>query len=254
MNRRAACLGIMSALSCVVCRARAAPALAPMGCVFFESDDGKIRGIKFGMLDGLRPLGNEQLPLVPLFMQLDRIFKLRPSFGMYDDGGKGNAFAVDKSPIKRADGSESPDGMVAFGSTFYEQLKTGSMAAMAAVYAHEFGHLLQYKYVASEIYKIQVEDNSVARVELHADFICGYFGGVQNSVQIDYKKEIQVWEQCKGGDDRTDDQHHGTCEERANAVQEGIKIGAGGILPPAEIVKIGLDYVKKLDLKVPKSR
>jgi hypothetical protein len=191
------------------------------------------------------------MALVPIFMQLGRIFQLMPSFGIYNDGrGKGNAKALKKSPINRPDGTVSPDGMIAFGATYFTRLKTGDAAAIAAVCAHEFGHLLQYKYINNEIMNMQVEDNSVARIELHADFICGYFGGVQAGGQLDYPAAIHALNQFRSGENLDDPNlHHGTPEERANAVREGFRVAAkGNALLPSEIVNVGLDYVRKLQL------
>ena len=48
---------------------------------------------------------------------------------------------------------------------------------MATVCAHEFGHILQYQ--KGLIRPLQGWDSTNRRIELHADFLAGYFAGIR---------------------------------------------------------------------------
>jgi hypothetical protein len=122
-------------------------------------------------------------------------------------------------------------------------------AAIAAVCAHEFGHHLQFKYLDRELKQIRDADNSVVRVELFADFICGYHAGIRQLRQEDYPAVIQALNQFRSGDRIYGERHHGTPEERGRSVREGFQVGLGGRIPPAEIATLGLEYVKGLTLE-----
>src|SRR5262249_42051596 len=99
---------------------------------------------------------------------------------------------------------------------------------------------------------------SVVRVELYADFICGYFGAVQEAIQagiqLRYPAAVQALNQFRSGDDLFEDyNHHGTPLERANAVQAGFTVGTNGMIPPSELVQLALDYVQKLKVQTRKN-
>ena len=64
---------------------------------------------------------------------------------------------------------------------------------------HEFGHLLQFKYVDQELRQIRDNEGSVVRIELFADFICGYHAGIRKLRQDDYPAVIQALNQFRAG-------------------------------------------------------
>jgi hypothetical protein len=174
--------------------------------------------------------------------------------GFYDDSKScnGNAAAdprvlfpsIPNSPLK-------PEGTVVFGTKLLGILEQSpyQTPAIAAVCAHEFGHLLQFKYVDQELKQIRDSEGSVVRIELFADFICGYHAGIRELRQDDYPAVIQALNQFRAGDHIFGGEHHGTPKERASSVEGGYQVGRGGVIRPEKIAKIALEYVKGLTLE-----
>ena len=149
------------------------------GCVLSDEELNKIE-------DPREPIrvfftGNE--PVIPnsgnpafdfaLAQTLSRIssqFSVLPGFGYYDDYDGLNAFA---SPAVRM---QKADGTVLFGKRLLARLLQNPEspdATVAAVCAHEFGHILQNK--RGLMSGLRAGQPTVKRVELHADFLAGYF-------------------------------------------------------------------------------
>jgi hypothetical protein len=254
LNRRNFLIGSLAALlDGYQLRARAAPAVQKVGgCISFESLGTEQQ--QQDRFPGLRLIGkaNDEVNLVPIYARLSQLFEVMPAFGVYDDssdGIKGNAYAYKPSLLKRPDGTTSPDGMVAFGLNYFRRLKTCDIAPIAGVWAHEFGHILQYKFVSSDLYNLYLQDLTVVRAELHADYVSGYFAAIQKLDQIDYDAALQALNQFSNGDCQFDDlKHHGTDEERGKAVEAGFSLGIAGRKSPQEVANAGLEYVRNLTI------
>lgn len=145
-------------------------------------------------------------------------FKVRPGFGYFDDRGSPNALAL---PDSRLSDSE---GTVLFGREMlanYLKTPNGDMFIMG-ICAHEFAHIVQF---SSGFYdRLSKGQRTKKLVELHADFLSGYYIGLR---KISYAPAELVslgrsWESI-GDSSYTDPQHHGTSEERLQAVEQGYR-------------------------------
>jgi len=180
-------------------------------------------------------------------------FSIRPSVGYYDDGDQLNAFATPAILVP-----DGPDGTVLLGINLFAQefermvdeprvgtqekkrsnpfatpseapkLDPGNwMLAPLTIMAHEFGHIMQYKS--------GMTTEGPWRMELHADFMAGWFLGSMQDVQIwpssrpgpapvttalmvehAVKKFFEIGDYAFNNSD-----HHGTPEERAGMVRAG---------------------------------
>jgi hypothetical protein len=234
---------------------RAASAV-PQGCVYSQSaeelgassDEGieEFRGLRFFA-------NNEEFGLAAIVMELSQLLGINAVLGIYDDTRTcgGNAKAISKGFLVAANAPNTVEGTVAIGTKLLGKLKEfdNQTAAIAAVCSHEFGHLLQFKYLDAEINKITLEEGSVVRAELFADFICGYYAGVRKLRQDDYPAVIQALNQFRAGGRTFGPQHHGTSQERGQAVTAGIQVGSAPDIEPRALAEMALSYVKSLRLE-----
>ncbi len=181
---------------------------------------------------------------------------MSPAVGFYDDSGSchGNAGAtplvllphVANMPTLRYDGTIGLGTMLLDNLGKFEH----QTAAIAAVGAHEFGHILQFKYVNREIQEIVDSEDSVVRAELFADFVCGYYAGIRKLRQEEWPAVIQGLNQFHGGDHKFNRGHHGTPCERVGSVLDGFRVGSQGELPGKALADLALQYVKDLKLQL----
>ena len=84
---------------------------------------------------------------------------------------------------------------------------------LAAVLAHEYGHLLQYKARFNEAWGI--------KFELTADFMAGwYLGRIHNLTKADIDQTAELFLQL-GDTSFTDPSHHGTPWQRSKIFSRG---------------------------------
>lgn len=167
-----------------------------------------------------------------------RIFRQRPGFGFYDDGAAPNAYAIDTTAIERTAGT------VAFGRTMLRsQLALdGAGVSVAAICAHEFAHILQFKTHWS--YRLLRDYPGYCR-ELHADYLAGYFlrWFEEDRPAISLQGVGRAWEDM-GPSEFTDALTHGTAAMRLASIQQGYfdapRLGADGVEAAAAA---GFDYV-----------
>jgi predicted metalloprotease len=176
--------------------------------------------------------------LAGILSDVSDVLGVLPGFGFYDDSDSANAFASPSAVLKR------PDGSVVFGLTLLEQLRRAAEypdVAVAAVCAHEFGHIIQF---ARGIYRKVSDGQSTSKhVELQADYFAGYYAGVKKARQSDYPSAVVAFTQYQFGDnDFTNPDHHGTEEGRGAAVVEGFKGGKAGYTT-AEAIEASIRYV-----------
>ena len=110
--------------------------------------------------------------LAQTLSRLTDTFRVLPGFAYYDDFEQPNALA--SSVVRMA----NADGTVLFGRRFLKKLLASPEhpdVAVAAVCAHEFGHILQYKLNLRPI--ILAGQSTTKRLELHADYLAGYYAG-----------------------------------------------------------------------------
>src|SRR6516162_2632992 len=110
----------------------------------------------------------------------DRFFVL-PGFAFFNEPGQPNAFASRTRKLGRSDGD------VLFGRKLFRTImsrRERPEIGIVSVCAHEFGHIAQYKY---DIYpRLVGSDQHVKRLELHADFLSGYFAGLRKRERPDF--------------------------------------------------------------------
>jgi hypothetical protein len=197
--------------------------------------------------------GNSDMALAVIGVELNMLLQISASPAFYDDadsGGGGNAGVMYKPFFPNLPGVPAVAGTVVFGTKCYTGL-AGQSAAIAAVYAHELGHLLQNKYVSTQLYDLRNRDRSVVRAELHADFVCGYYAAYRKQRQPDWAAVMHAITQFKFGDRQyANPQHHGTPEERKAAVDAGFQFGSSSTKAkaPADVANSGLEYVSSLVL------
>ncbi len=155
---------------------------------------------------------------------LKRLFTVQPGFFMLHEGQHGNAFATREI----LGGHNFPHGTVVFGLTLMreEYAAAGQMGrfdhAMAAIMAHEWGHILQFR-------KLKSHPPGKA-MELQADALAGWYMGVR-SVQLRiYGSTVDIQTAMrsvfnKGDYAFNDPRHHGTPDERLKMFQMGLDAG-----------------------------
>jgi len=157
-------------------------------------------------------------------VRLARTFGERPGFGFFDDRGRPNAYASRETKVP------GTWGTVVYGQTLFADLmrrNSDKGMAVLAVAAHEFGHIAQYRRGVDG--RLRGGAPTVKRIELHADFLSGYFLGLRKRED----SRISVWAAGKtfyeiGDYDFNNEGHHGTPDERVAAAEAGFKHGSQG--------------------------
>jgi hypothetical protein len=154
-------------------------------------------------------------------VRMSRMFETVPSFAMYQDGASKNAYASSKTILPRTWGS------VAFGKSLFqdqfERYNDGGISVIAII-AHEFAHVYQFRNRLME--PLQGSDDTVRRIELHADFLAGwYLGNLKKT-----NPKVSLWASGDtfrriGDTNYTSPQHHGMPDERVAAAERGFSLG-----------------------------
>jgi hypothetical protein len=175
--------------------------------------------------------------------KLSRTFGVLPSFSFFNEP---NNFpnAVASNRVTR---SNRPDGSVAYGNALlkkqlsFEQPKIGDVVGTCA---HEFGHIVQFKRGSWRELK-RISNGSVFRIELHADFLAGYFGGLRKLEKPDFPAADIALGLFNAGDTSYDSlSHHGTPKQRGEAVVQGYKYAVERAATFNEAFEAGLQFAK----------
>jgi len=183
--------------------------------------------------------GNRNLDyaLAQMLSRICDVFGVLPGFCFYDDHDGANAFATPAVRMGRTDGT------VLFGKRYLVKClssRESPEAVVAATCAHEFGHIVQYKYKLAAVLKRG--QATVKRNELNADFFAGYFAGVCKLRQPEYPAAVFATNRYARGDHSNDKQHHGTPEERAASVVLGFETAYRQRRNFADAIQIGMNY------------
>ncbi|MBT1516107.1 metalloprotease [Bradyrhizobium sp. SRL28] len=168
------------------------------------------------------------------------VFEVLPGFGYYDDGNSPNAYAT---PAVRM---RSADGTVLFGRSLLRATlaeRDHPDVAVSAVCAHEYAHILQYK--KGLIGRLLAGQSTVKRVELHADYLAGFFAGARKLQKPEYPAAVYATKAHSIGDYMfTDRNHHGTPDERAAAIVAGFNAAYRDRNTFAQGIETGITYVQ----------
>lgn len=182
------------------------------------------------------------LALAHMLAKISDEFSVLPGFAYYDDFESPNAFATNVPRRQNADGT------VLFGQRLLKQLlatRESPDVAVAAVCAHEFGHILQYKHHLDD--RVGEGQATAKRVELQADYFAGFFAGIRKREREDFPAAIFAVTQFNMGDDRTSHPlHHGTKEERGAAISQGFEAGYRRQLSLGDAIEASVAYVTRI--------
>lgn len=244
LGRRQALTLLGAGAACAV--APPAPALAApkiAGCSLAKGQLAEFNsygyGDPFGVIESSgdpavdRALGKALVRLAGLFGQ-------RPGFGFFDDYGMPNAYATYETTVP------GTWGTVLYGMTLFRQLVEGyadeGMAVMM-IAAHEFGHIAQYAAGADQ--QLQAGSYTVKPVELHADWLAGWYLGMRKRDRPDLSLNEAGSFLSSMGDYMTFDyNHHGTPDERVAAAEAGYKHAEGGGTDFATAFREGMDTIR----------
>jgi hypothetical protein len=208
----------------------------------FDPDDSDFQVSNF---DGpmIRSSGDRDLDrsIGVSLTRISDLFTVVAGFGFINDAGAPNAYA---SPQSRVPGT---DGTVFLGLTLLKQLqkKAPSGVAVMGVLAHEFGHIVQFKSGTHQ--RLSAGKTTVRLVELHADFLTGYFAGKRGKVnpQLDRQALGNAFNAI-GDTAINHPKHHGTPQERVFALSKGFRFGYDQDKDIQSAIKTGIEVVSKM--------
>jgi hypothetical protein len=170
------------------------------------------------------------------------VLQVLPGFAYYDDVDGKNAYATDQRRLSNADGT------VLFGLRLLREMLTEPEhpdVAVTAICAHEFGHIVQYKLRL--VPGLLAGQDTVKRVELHADFLAGFYAGVRKIGKPDYPAAVFATTKYSKGDNFINNpNHHGRPEERASAIVRGFETAYRERRSLNDAIQIGIKYVSAL--------
>lgn len=164
---------------------------------------------------------------------ISREFGVLPGFAYYTEQGAPNARAMSEKRLDHADGT------VLFGLKLLQLLlgRTRPDAAIIAVCAHEFGHIVSYKN--GMIRQLDPTGGQQPfRAEQFADFMAGYFAGRRKLVHRDFPAAVFAATQNSFGGSSS----HGSGQQRGAAVQEGFLTAYQKGLQGSNAIQAGFNY------------
>ncbi|MCC6891063.1 MAG: metalloprotease [Hyphomicrobiales bacterium] len=180
--------------------------------------------------------------LAQTLSRLTDTFGVLPGFAYFDDVSGENAYATNARRLAQSDGA------VLVGKRLFMRLmglNEHPDVALTAICAHEFAHILQFKTGISR--RLRAGQPTVKRLELHADYLAGYYAGIRKLQRPQYPAAVFAATQHAFGDNRSDNpDHHGTHDERAAAVVRGFEVAYRERRRFSEAVQIGISYVSAL--------
>ena len=173
---------------------------------------------------------------------ISQAFSVLPGF-VFSERVMMNAFATQRTSLGRQDGS------VVFGRPLYREIMNRGEhpeIGIVAVCAHEFGHIAQYKH---NLQYTLIVNGMVKRLELHADFMAGYFAGRRKLESPDFPAAVFATTQYSFGDsDYGAPDHHGTKTERGQAVVKGFETAYSAQQSFEMALQTGVSYVQQIPL------
>jgi len=169
-------------------------------------------------------------------------FDVRPGFGFYDDRRAPNAFATARSVFPDSNGTILM-GQFLFSHFIRESNDDGM--TIIAICAHEFGHIYQ---LAKDYYDpLKALDVTDRPIELHADFLAGYFLAQRKKNHSDLElRQIGEAFYKMGDTDFNSPKHHGTSDERIAAIEAGYQFGRGSSVDIEAAAKAGFETIGRM--------
>jgi hypothetical protein len=182
------------------------------------------------------------LALAQTLSMISDLFEVTPGFAYFDDYDGLNAYATPKA---RLNGS---NGTVLFGQGMLAKLRDAREspdACVAAVCAHEFGHILQFKHGLT--IKLQAGQSTTKRSELQADIFAGFFAGTRRRQRSSFPAAVFALTLYNFGDNQVNKpSHHGTGDERAGAFILGHDASYRDKKSISEVIDMSTKYVMAL--------
>ena len=255
INRREAAVGglltIISSSTACTSHAQTARTRHTFGCMLADDEAEQFLSTSTGQqtfATGNEPIiassGDREFDyaLAQTLSRLTDTFRVLPGFAYYDDFEQPNAYATSVVRMAKADGT------VLFGQRKLKQLLAWPEhpdVAVTAVCAHEFGHILQYKLNLKPI--ILAGQRTTKRLELHADYLAGYYAGFLKLKTPTYPAAVFATQKYSSGDWNVNSPtHHGTPNERAAAIVRGFEVAYRERRNLSDAVRIGVNYVSTL--------
>lgn len=174
-----------------------------------------------------------------------KAFGITPEFAFYNDFDGANAKAfrdhgeyhviVGIRLLHKITGSLNPLD----GSQIPQQFPEIWGGATAGVIAHEWAHLVQFKQ------NVRTNASTVAPLELHADFMAGWYMGTKGTRMKVAYEELQKAFFSMGDRQFNNPSHHGTPQQRLDALKSGYALGASSQRSMEDVFNEG---VRKYDL------
>lgn len=204
---------------------------------------GSLKGLPPEVRDMMRSTGNANLDIIfdTALQRLAQTFGVWPKVGFYEDGDEPNAMAM------RYATGDSFEFAVVFGRNYFTRLYAYDPSGITILQtaAHEFAHVWVYQSGLFET--VRGGQPTVKRVELHADFLSGYYLGIRkrdNPGASFWAAGIRRWQ--SGDSELRNIHHHGTPEERLAAAESGFKLGFVDGAPAEEAFRAATKYVATL--------
>lgn len=179
-------------------------------------------------VEGLEPA------LIQTLDMLSSMFGVLPGFAYYREKDEPNAKATSFDLLK-----ERPDGTVLLGLKLLRDLLAlaeNPDAAVVAVCAHEFAHIVSYSngYISQ---LAPTPQSSPFRSEQFADYMAGYYAGKRKLDRPNYPAAVFATTTGMYGGST-----HGNAAQRGNAVQEGFLCAYRRNLEPQKAIQRALQF------------
>jgi hypothetical protein len=183
--------------------------------------------------------GNQQIDraMIAELRKILNVLPINPGFKFIDDPSP-NAFAVPDSLVSSTQGTVYI-GLNLINGEFSNSDWGG--VAVAGICAHECGHIYQF----FNGYTQALNGQTAVLVELHADYIAGLYLGRDRSHS---REHVQAFAQSlfsRGDYNFNNPQHHGTPQQRVQAMTAGYDAGDSAIDVPT-LIRQGADHVRRL--------
>lgn len=199
-------------------------ALENGGCFFLDlSAENRSPGVAARIYRTTTGVGPLDLQISAILFRASRAFSLeskqRPAFRLLPIGADGgDGFANDSVVL-----NEGTKGLVAVSIDLLKgsQSEERPPLGFEVIVGHEFGHIFQVRNNYIEPLKVAAANGGKKYVELHADFLAGWFMSKQNQVSMESMQYVTDALFSRGDNSIKSPEHHGTKAERFAAVLQG---------------------------------